>query len=137
MMLMKKLLVAALVAGTALPLAQSAQAVEKTAIDRRLNTPMDVDIQALDIFVGSLIDRIKVDLGTKITRLTAEINLFDQLSRDVNTHINNLRANYTICPHAEAPVTVPESASYDTTRNRLQWTGVRWQTQPTQDWEHD
>lgn len=127
----KKLLIATLAVGAAMSMVQSAHAVEKTAIDKRINTPLDVDVEALNTFLGSLIDRIKIDLGNQITRLDTDIRRFDTLTQNILTHITGLTANYNVCAHAERDVP-PTTAT-----SRLQWTGGSWAATPLQSWEHD
>lgn len=114
-----------------------AGAVEKTAIDRRLNTPMDVDVLALQTFVGSLTGRIERDLGEQIRYLEANTNIVRDLIPLLQARIERLSVNYDACPHSL--VDVPVVSSYDPTRQRMTWQPASnaWTPQNLQSWEHN
>ena len=115
--------------------ATTAQAVEKTAIDKRLNAPLDVDLQSLQSFLSTLTTRLERDLGNQITRIETDLGIYNSLVTRLEDRINLLRANYSSCPHAL--VDVPNVSTYDPTRQRLVWQAGAWVAVPLQAWEHN
>lgn len=110
-------------------------AVEKTAVDRRANTPIDVQLDTIRAFVSTLQTRIEQDLGERLTRLTTDMNTYNDLVPQLENRIEllaNIR-NTTACAHAQLPV--PATTSCDPTRNRLRWTGAAWTCAPRESWE--
>lgn len=129
---MKRVLAALLLA--ALPL--SAGAVEKTAIDKRLSSGMDVELQSLQTFLDTLTLRIDKDLGTKISIIRHNNTLYDGLITDLYNRVDLLTTSYTSCPHSLAQVPMPISYPPNQKR-RLYWNGAskQWQAMPLQSWE--
>lgn len=117
--------------------ATTAQAVEKTAIDKRLNAPLDVDLQSLQSFLSTLTGRLERDLGNQITQIQTDLGVYSSLVDRLEQRIQLLRANYTACPHSL--VDVPNVSSYDPTRQRLVWQpgSNAWVPVPLQTWEHN
>jgi hypothetical protein len=117
--------------------AGAAGAVEKTAIDKRLNSPMDVDVQALQTFIGSLTGQIQRDLGTQIRYLESNVTMINNLVPLIQQRIDRLTVNYDACPHAL--VDVPTVSTYDPTRQRMTWQpgSNAWAPQNLQSWEHN
>lgn len=129
---MKRVLTALLLA--ALPL--TASAVEKTAIDKRLSSGMDVELQGLQTFLDTLTMRIDKDLETKINVIHTNNTLYDGLITDLYNRVDLLTSSYTSCPHSLAQVPTP--ASYPPNqKRRLYWNGAskQWQAMPLQSWE--
>ena len=129
---MKKLLFALAIA--ALPL--SAGAVEKTAIDKRLSSGMDVELQSLQTFLDTLTLRIEKDLEPKIEIIRHYNTFYDGLITDLYNRVDLLTTSYTSCPHSLAQVPTP--ASYPANqKQRLYWNGAskQWQALPLQSWE--
>ena len=113
--------------------AQPALAVEKTAIDRRTNTAVDVQVETLRAFVTALQSRVEQDLGDRLTRLTTTLTTYDDLVPQLEERIELLTTarNDTACAHAQVNVPTP----CDPTRQRLRWTGVTWSCVPLEPWE--
>lgn len=112
-----------------LPLA--AGAVEKTAIDKRLNAPLDVDLEGLQVFLTVLTGRIDVDLGNKITIWTGVTNDYTTIIQQLTQRIEVLVPQYDVCVHATKDV----PSNYDVTKNRLTWYGSAWGSIALQHWE--
>lgn len=108
----------------------TAGAVEKTAIDKRLNAPLDVDLEGLQVFLTVLTSRIDIDLGNKITVWTSVTNDYSQLMTQLTQRINLLVPQYDVCVHA-----TKEVPNYDPTKNRITWYGAAWGAVPLQHWE--
>lgn len=122
-------------------LAHTAQAVEKTAVDQRLNAPMDVNLQSMQTFLSTLTGRIEKDLGNKVTEMETNITTYNALITRLENRVavlnNTIYTTYNACPHAL--VNVPSSGGYNTTTSRLVWRpgSNAWATDPLQSWEHN